>query len=307
MTSLKKLASLVNGVLSGDSSLEIKRVSPPETAGPEDLVIILEKKALAPALNSKAKAFVVPAGIEPPGRSFISVMNPRLAMAQVLSLYAGKTAKKAGVHKSAVISPSAKIGKRVTIHPLVYVGEGCEVGDDSIIYPSVTLYDGVKIGKRVIIHSGACIGVDGYGYVQQAGRHIKIPQIGKVVIEDDVEIYANVTIARATLGVTRIGRGTKIDCLTHVGHNCNLGEDCAIVSLVGLSGSVTLKDRVSVGGQAGFSGHNTIGENSILMARSGITKDIPPNSIVSGFPAQDHSAEMRFQAALRRLASKVEK
>lgn len=307
MTSLEKIATLVEGKLSGDPKLEIAGVAAIESAGPEDIVFILEKNLLDAAINSRAKAVVAPAGMNVPGKSFITVKNPRLALVQIINFIKGDKKAKPGIHKSAVISPSAKIGRGVTIFPFVYVGDDCEIGDDSVLYPSVTLYDRVKIGKRVRIHAGARIGIDGFGYVQQEGKHVKIPQIGKVVIEDDVEIYSNVTIARATLGVTRIGKGTKIDCLTHIAHNCNIGEDCAIVSLVGFAGSVNLKDRVSVGGQAGFSGHNTVGENSIVMARAGVTKDIPSNSVVSGFPAQEHSKEMKFEATLRQLAKKAEK
>jgi len=133
-------------------------------------------------------------------------------------------------------------------------------------------------------------------------QKIKIPQIGTVIIEDDVEIYANVCISRATLGATIIGAGTKIDNLTHIAHNCKIGKDCAVVSLVGFAGSVTLGDRVYVAGQVGFSGHQTIGEDSIIMARAGVTKNIPARSIVSGFPAQDHQKELNYKASLRRIA-----
>lgn len=303
---LKKLAALVSGEIVGDAEINIKGVAPIEEAGAGDLVFALEEKFLALALRSKASAMVAPVSVSVSvtGKATILVSNPRLAMAQVLSLFAPKPKVSSGIHKSAVIAKSARIGKRVTIHPFVFVGEECEIGDDVVIHPSVTIYDRVKIGKRVIIHSGARIGVDGYGFVWHEGKYVKIPQIGTVVIEDDVEIYANVCISRATLGETRIGAGTKIDSLTHIAHNCKIGKNCAIVSLVGFAGSVTLKDNVQVGGMAGFSGHITVGENTIVMAKAGVTKDIPNNAIVSGFPAQDHAEEMKYQAALRRLAKK---
>ena len=303
---LKKIAEIVSGKLQGDGEVDVRSIGPLDEASPADLAFILEERYASRVAGCKAKAFVSPAGIKLPGRSVVTVANPRLAMAQLLPHFAPKIPPFKGIHKSAVIAESARIGKRVTIYPFVYIGEKCEIGDDSVVFPSVTIYDRVSIGKRVIIHAGARIGVDGYGYVFDQGRHIKIPQIGIVRIEDDVEIYSNVTIARGTLGETRIGQGTKIDCLTHIAHNCNIGEHCAIVSLIGFAGSVTLKDKVYIGGQAGFNGHITVGENTVIMGKAGVTKDLPANSIVSGFPAQDHSKEMKYQAALRQLAKKAE-
>lgn len=300
------MAELFAGELVGNGEAEIKGVSSIDEAGAGDLVFVLEDKFLASALASRAQAVVAPLSAKVTGKPAILTKDPRLAMAKILPHFAPKPAF-SGIHKSAVIAKSAKLGKRVTVYPFVYIGEDCEVGDDSVLHPSVTLYDRAKIGKRVVIHSGSRIGVDGYGFVQQAGEHVKIPQIGSVVIEDDVEIFANVCISRGTLGPTRIGRGSKIDNLTHIAHNCRIGEHCAIVSLVGFAGSVTLGDRVSVGGHAAFNGHITIGENSVVMGKAGVTKDFPANSVISGFPAQDHSAEMKQQAILRKLSKKNEK
>ncbi|MFA5113272.1 MAG: UDP-3-O-(3-hydroxymyristoyl)glucosamine N-acyltransferase [Candidatus Margulisiibacteriota bacterium] len=298
---LKKLVEIAAGALVGDGNLEIGGVSPIEEAGAGDLVFVLEDKNLAPALSSKAAALVAPAAAQISGKSAILVKNPRLALAQILPHFAPKPKAKPGIHQTAVIAPGAKIGKRVAIHPFVCIGEDVEIGDDSVIYPSVTIYDRVKIGKRVVIHAGARIGVDGYGFVWHDGKYAKIPQVGTVVIEDDVELYANVCVARGTLGATRIGAGTKIDSLTHVAHNCDIGRHCAVTALVGFAGSVTFKDHVSVGGMAGFNGHITVGENSVIMAKAGVTKDIPANSVVSGFPAVPHRKDLEQQAALRRL------
>lgn len=300
---LKKLSELVSGSLVGDGETDIKRVSPVDEAGAGDLVFVLEEKYLAPALNSKAGAIIASLNSKIVGKPAVLVKNPRLAMAQILPHFAPKKPAPF-IHPSAVIAKSAKIGKRVTIYPFVYIGEHCEIGDDSTIHSNVSLYDRVKIGKRVILHSGVRIGVDGYGFVWHQGKHVKIPQLGSVMIEDEVEIFANVCISRGTLGTTRIGRGTKIDNLTHIAHNCNIGENCAIVSLVGFAGSVTLKDHVSVGGHAAFNGHITVGENTVVMGKAGVTKDFPPNSILSGFPAQDHSAEMKLQSTIRQMAKK---
>ncbi|OGB89008.1 hypothetical protein A2625_04705 [candidate division WOR-1 bacterium RIFCSPHIGHO2_01_FULL_53_15] len=303
---LKKLSEIAAGELSGSPDIEIRGVAPIERAGAGDLVFVLEEKFLAPALSSAASAIVAAPSARIGGKPAILARDPRLAMARILPHFTPKPKIKHGVHKTAVVAESARIGKRVTIYPFVYVGENVEIGDDSVIYPSVTIYDNVTIGKRARIHAGARIGVDGYGFVWHEGKYEKIPQVGAVVIEDDVEIYANVCVARATLGETRIGAGTKIDNLTHVAHNCVFGQHCAITALVGFAGSVTFKDHVSVGGMAGFNGHITVGENTVVMAKAGVTKDIPANSVVSGFPAQEHMEEMKYQAALKRLAKKSE-
>jgi len=319
---LKELAVLVSAELVGDPSTEIKGVATLDEAKKGDLVFVLEAKFISPALASKASALVAPSKSEVKGKPALLVDNPRLALAQILALFVTTPSLPKIIHKSAVIPKSCKIGeevsvganvvlgervavgKRSLVYPNTYIGDDSSIGEDCVLYANVSIYEKVKIGNHVILHSGSCIGLDGFGFVQKEGKHVKIPQIGSVRIEDEVEIFSNVTVARATLGETVIGRGTKIDCLSHVAHNCKLGVSCALVSLVGLSGSVTLKDHVSVGGQAGFSGHNTIGENSVVMARAGVTKDFPANSVISGFPAQDHRQEMAFKAALRRLTKK---
>jgi UDP-3-O-[3-hydroxymyristoyl] glucosamine N-acyltransferase len=304
---LKKLSEIVAGELVGKADTEIRGVAPIEAAGVGDLVFVLEDKFLAPALSSPASAVVAPLSAKIDGKPGVLVKNPRLAMAQLLPHFAPQPRLKPGIHKTAVVSEDSQIGKRVTISPFVYIGSGVEIGDDTIIHPSVTIYDNVKIGKRVVLHAGARIGVDGYGFVWHENKYKKIPQLGTVVIEDDVEIYANTCVARATLGATRIGAGTKIDCLTHIAHNCDIGRNCAITALVGFAGSVRLKDHVSVGGMSGFNGHITVGENTVIMAKSGVTKDLPANSVVSGFPAIDHKKELEIQASLRKLPETVKK
>lgn len=300
---LKKLAEIVSGEIVGEAEIEIKRACPVEEAGAGDLVFVLEEKFLAPALASRASALVAPVSVSASvkGKPAILVKNPRLALAKILPLFAPKSKARHSIHKTAVIAASAKIGKRVTIHPFVFIGEEVEIGDDCVIHPSVTIHDRVKVGKRVILHSGARIGVDGFGFVWDEGKYVKIPQIGTVVIEDDVEIYANTCVARGTLGATRIGTGSKIDNLTHVAHNCVFGKHCAITALVGFAGSVTFKDHVSVGGMAGFNGHITVGENTVVMAKAGVTKDIPDNSVISGYPAIDHKKDLEIQALLHKL------
>jgi UDP-3-O-[3-hydroxymyristoyl] glucosamine N-acyltransferase len=320
---LKELAKLVSGRVVGNENLEVKGVAPIEEARSGDLVFVLEKRFLAPALKSKASALLASPKIMIKGKPALLADNPRLAMAQILSLFASEKTVPKGIHKTAIIPKSCKISKSASVGAFVVLGENVSVGDRSIIYSHafigrdsrvgqdcvvhshVSVYDRVSVGNRVILHSGSRLGVDGYGYVIQAGTHKKIPQIGRVIIEDDVEIYANVCVSCGTLGATVIGAGTKIDNLSHIAHNCKIGKNCAIVSLVGFAGSVTLKDNVSVAGQAGFNGHITVGENALVLAKAGVTKDVPPNSIVSGFPAQDHRKEIEYRAALRRLAKKA--
>lgn len=321
---LKEIASLVGGELVGDPNLEIKGVANLKDAKSGDLTFALEEKFIKEAAASDAAAVITPRTAQIKEKAIIRVANPRLAMAKILSLFAPQPTLPRGVHKTAVLGRDVKIGKdvsiqafviladgatvgnRVILYPGVYIGSEVSIGDDTIIYPNVSIYDRVSIGKRVIIHGGTVIGSDGYGFVPVAGKYQKIPQIGKVIIEDDVEIGANVTVARATLGSTWIKRGTKIDNLVHIAHNCVIGEDCAITSLAAFAGSVTLENHVSVGGQAGFAGHIRVGEGTVVMARSGVTKDIPPHSVISGFPAQDHKKELEIEALIRRVA-KLEK
>lgn len=301
---LKSLAKAAGGEVSGSGEIEIKRVSLPAEAKSGDLVFVLAAKYLAEAIASKASAMVISRKLNPRGKPAILVENPRIAMVHLLPWFAKTKSPTKGIHATAIVPRSCKIGKGVSIGAYAVLGENVVVGQKTILHPHVTIYDNVQIGQQVIIHSGCRIGIDGYGYVQQNGRHLKIPQIGLLIIEDEVELYANVCISRGTLGPTIIGAGTKIDSLTHIAHNCKIGKNCAIVSLVGMAGSVTLKDRVFVGGQAGFNGHLTVGENTIILARSGVTKDLPANALVSGFPAIDHRADLANLAALRRLGKK---
>jgi UDP-3-O-[3-hydroxymyristoyl] glucosamine N-acyltransferase len=298
---LKDLAKIVGGEISGDPDVVISGVSTIESAKEGNLTFALDPKSVSSADNSKAAAFVAPLKSKTK-KPAILVKNPRLALAKILELFQHPGRAQKGIHKTAVIHPTAKIGKRTAIFPGVYVGEGSVIGDDCIIYPNAVIYHDVKIGNSVIINAGAVIGVSGFGFAQDSdGRHVKIPQIGGVVIEDDVEIYANTCISRGTMGNTIIGRGTKIDNLTHIAHNCVVGEDSALTALLGFAGGVKIGNRVYIGGQAGFNNNVSVGDETIIMAKSGVTKDIPSKSIVSGFPAQEHRKEMELQANIRKV------
>ena len=199
------------------------------------------------------------------------------------------------------IGDRAKIGARVTLYPGVYLGDDTVVGDDSILYPQVTVLKGCRVGNRVILHSGTVIGSDGFGYVQHQGRHQKIPQMGVVTIEDDVELGANVTVDRATLGQTIIKRGTKVDNQVQIAHNVHVGENCILVAQVGIAGSTTIGNSVMIGGQAGLIDHLTVGDGAKIAAGSGLSHNLQPGQIVIGRPAIDHITFLKSQALVPKL------
>jgi UDP-3-O-[3-hydroxymyristoyl] glucosamine N-acyltransferase len=202
------------------------------------------------------------------------------------------------------IGEGVTIGNDVVIHPNVSIGDGAAIGDNTTIHGNVSIYDGCRIGARCIIHSGAVIGSDGYGFATTRGRHHKIPQIGIVRIEDDVEIGAGTTIDRAALGETVIGEGTKIDNLVQVGHNVRIGRHCLLVSQVGVAGSTVLGDYVVVAGQSGFAGHLTIGDRVQVAAKSAVLEDVPAGMKVMGVPAMPFREFARREVTLRRLVKK---
>ena len=322
---LKELALLVSGELSGNTKLVIKNAANLEDAKDGDITFAVDDRSAAFFDRSKASAAIVPLRLKKfPSRDHIRVHDMRLAMAKVLSVFEHKPDLKPGIHKSAVISKSAKIGSgcsvmanvsigdnssigdKVIIYPGCYIGDNCKIGKGSILHPNVVLYYDTIIGDRCIMHAGVVIGVDGFGYAPVNGKYEKIPQIGNVVIGDDVEICANSCVSRSTLGSTIIKKGTKIDNLVHIAHNCKIGEDCAITAVTAIAGSCELGRHVSIGGTSGVVDHVKIGDNTVVMGRSGVTKYTPPNSVVSGFPAQDHKKELEERAALRRLPKLIE-
>jgi len=312
---VRELASHVGGQAIGDADRVVSRVASLASAQPGDLVYVESPKYADALSSSKASAAIVPDGVEPPaGMAAIRVRQPSLAVAQALDVlhpfertFEGVSSQAAigngvtigdgaGIAPHAYIGDHARIGRGTEIHPGATVGRGSSIGDDCVIHAGVHIYSGVTIGNRVVVHAGAVIGADGFGYVQEHAaasgapadepvRHRKVRQIGRVVIEDDVEIGANATIDRAALDVTRIGRGSKIDNLVQVGHNCLIGRHCIIVGQAGLSGSCVLGDYATIAGQAGLAGHLTVGARAVVGAQAGVTKDVPDGQYVLGSPA----------------------
>jgi len=316
---LKELAELVGGEICGDPGTLITGAADISDAGPGDVVFAESPKHLAEAMRSNASAIISGPDAKSDAKPLIKVSEPRYAFARVLEAFSTVTQPEPGIHPTSCIGEGVSLGEGVSVgynvyvgndvvlgngvvlHPFVCIKDGAKLGDQCVIHPFVSIYERVEIGNRVIIHSGSVIGADGFGYTKVGDRHYKIPQIGTVVIGDDVEIGANVTIDRARTGRTEIGRGTKIDNLVHIAHNCTIGENCIIVGQVGMSGSVRVGNRVIIAGQAGIKDHVSIGDDAIVCARSGIIGDIPANSFVSGYPAGPHREQMRMHAALQRL------
>lgn len=321
---LRDISALTGGSIIGDPNIEISGVSGLEEAKRGDVTFI-DSSVTRPSVSGiHASAVIAKEVIAGLSASMLLVDNPRLTFAKVLEIFHKKPhialgvsseafvcrnvsfGEKVTIHPDAYINENVVIGARVSIFPHVYVGEGVIIGDDSIVYPNVTIREGVSIGRRVIIHSGAVIGSDGFGYVSaEDGRHYKIPQVGGVVIDDDVEIGANVTIDRATTGNTVIGRGTKIDNLVQIGHNVTIGSDCIIVAQTGIGGSVEIGKGALLGGQTGVRDHVRIGNGAMIGAGSGVAHDIPDGQVFSGSPAIPHKKWLRAQSIYAKLPEYV--
>jgi UDP-3-O-[3-hydroxymyristoyl] glucosamine N-acyltransferase len=322
---LRDLAAIVGGRVTGDGEVEVSSVAEPDRAGPGALVMAGRRQELEAAERGGAAAVLLPEDVPPARLSALVVPNVRLAFAQAIAHLYPAPPIAPGVHQSAVLGAGVSLGEHVTIGPHVVIGDGSVIGDRvvisalcalgrevsigarSVLHPLVTIYDRCVIGARVILHAGAVIGADGFGYAEDRGRRVKIPHVGRVVIEDDVEIGANAAVDRATLGETRIGDGSKIDNLVQVAHNVTIGRDVVIAGQVGISGSVTIGDGAMLAGQVGIVDHVTIGAGAVLMARAVAQADIPPGAVVSGFPAVNHRDDLRVTAVLRRLPEFVER
>jgi len=325
---LKELAQKIGARVVGDGSLEATGVASVARANSGDVVFAEDEENLADALKSHASVVIAGSFAEKvrSSKGLLIVANPRLAFARVASLLRENAAHSAEIHPRAVIHPSAKLGNGVSVGANAVIGksaigdrtkigagcvinDGVEVGDDCEISPNVTIYTGSRLGNRVIVHAGAVLGSDGFGYVRdpQSGRHEKFPQIGKLEIGDDVEIGANTTIDRGALETTRIGRGTKIDNLVHIGHNCRFGEDVIIAAQAGFSGSITIENNVVIGGQVGVGEHARIQEGVLLGGQAGVLpKKILRGKGVAfwGTPAKPLREYLRSIASLARLGKK---
>jgi UDP-3-O-[3-hydroxymyristoyl] glucosamine N-acyltransferase len=270
-----------------------------------DHISFLGNPLYAPQLlTTKAGVVLVPNETDGRDPRFIRVSKPHAALAKVVARWFDTPALRPGISPLASISPTASIGSNVTIGAFVTIGDDVVIGEGTTIYPNVTIYHRCKIGKRCILHSGVVIGADGFGFATEGGRHHKIPQIGIVRIEDDVEIGANSAVDRAALGETVIGEGTKIDNLVQIGHNVRIGKHCLIVSQVGIGGSTELGDNVVAAGQSGISGHLKIGTGAQIGAAASVLHDVPDGTKVFGTPAIPFREYARRDVLLRRLLRK---
>ena len=322
---LAEIAQIVNGTVVGDSGLVITGLSGIKEAKNGDLTFVAHPKYFPFIKETNASALLVSPETKVTGKSIIVVDQPSEAFSKIAAvILTVENPRMKGIHPTAVIAKDASIGKNVSIGPHVvienkakindnviidsgsYIGASTLVGEDTLIYPNVTVTERITIGKRVVIHSGAVIGSDGFGFADIQGGYEKVPQLGTVVIEDDVEIGANVTIDRARFDKTLIGRGTKIDNLVHIAHNVKIGEDCIILALVGISGSVTIGNKVILAGQAGVAGHLTIGDGAIVAAKTGVSKSVPAHVTVSGFPVRPIDIWRRNNAYFQRLPKYVQ-
>lgn len=315
---LLEIAQLIDGNILGEAELTITGVTSIEQAGQSDLTFAVEPY-LGTGEHCAAAAVIVPDTVTEYAKPAIRVPNPRAAFTKLLALFTPPLLIKYEIHPTAVIGEHVRIGEHVAIMPYVviadnaviednvllyphtYIGQNAKVAEGSIIYPNVTIREFCKIGKRVIIHSGAVIGSDGFGFVTAEGKHTKVPQVGNVVLQDDVEIGANVGIDRATTGSTVIKQGTKIDNLVHLAHNVVIGEHGLIVAQTGIAGSTIVGDGVTFAGQCGCVGHIEIGDHCVFAARSAPIGNVAANSFYAGFPARPHQEWLRGEAANRKL------
>ena len=320
MPRAKDVAAWIQAELAGDPEVEIRDVGSIESAKAGDVVFALDAKFLAAAEDTPAAAVIVPRGLSSGQKTLFRVDEPRIAFATLVDRFRpparpvpglhanavvardARVAKTASVGAFAVIESGAQVGERAVIGPGCAVGARASVGEDSVLHARVTLYHECVVGARCILHSGTVIGADGFGYAQDAqGRHIKIRQVGNVVVGDDVEMGANCAVDRATFGSTTIGDGTKLDNMVHVAHNCRVGRHCILAAQVGISGSCEIGDHAILLGQVGVADHMKIGKRAIILAQSGIGEEVPDGTIWFGSPAQTRMQRERQMMALRKL------
>lgn len=331
---LGQIAAALGATLEGDPSRVVHGVAPLDTAGPNEISFLIDTRYRAAAQHSQAGAFLVPPGVTGLPSPTLVTAAPRLTLVDLIALFHPPAVVHPGVDPSAIVARDARvsagacigalavvetgavIGAGTRLYPLVYVGAGAVIGEECVLYPHVVVREGVRLGRRVIVHAGAVIGADGFGYVFDGSRHRKIPQLGGVRIEDDVELGANTTIDRGGFGDTVVGQGTKIDNLVQIGHNVEVGDHSVLVAQVGIAGSSRIGRGVMLAGQVGIADHVTVGDGVIVGAQSGIHADVPAGEKVLGSPARPLTQSKRILLAegqlpdiarrLRRLERRLE-
>jgi UDP-3-O-[3-hydroxymyristoyl] glucosamine N-acyltransferase len=318
---LQELAKRLGGRVVGDGSVRIERVAAVEDAGGDALTFATNEAYLTAAFSGRAAAVLVEGTLatEAPAKPLLVVENVRHALAEVLRALQRPRPRGPFRHPSAVVAEdallagdvyvdaNAYVGSRAAIGAGSIIGAGAHVGEDAVvgesawIHPGARLMAGCRIGDRVVLHPGCTIGSDGFGWIFIDGRTERIPQVGNVVLEDDVEIGSNTCVDRAQTGSTHVGTGTKIDNLVQIGHNCRIGKHCVIASQTGLAGTTVLGDYVKVAGQAGFRGHITVGSKVTIGGRAGVRGDVPDGATISGNPAIEYRDDLRREVMIRRL------
>lgn len=317
---LSQIAERFGCELRGAGDLDVTGLRPIDEAGPTDLTFVSNKKYFAKLPSTRAAAVILSTAAPPVSLPSLRTDNPELAVAQVLGWFYPAYVPPQGIHPTAVIADSARVGKHVSIGPYVVIGDNVEIGSHARIFAHVIVYPDVRIGDHftahagavvrervvigdyVVLQSGVVVGSDGFGYVPLSdGSIMAKPQAGTVELQDAVEVGANTTIDRATTGTTRIRKAAKIDNLVQIGHGSDVGQAAFLCAQVGLAGSTTLEDRVQLGGQVGVAGHLTVGKNTMVVAQSGIPNDVPANSVIGGYPAVNVLSWRRTSAALPKL------
>lgn len=329
LITLQELCSISGGKVSGDGSVTLRGVSSIAKASEGELTFLSGVKNYAGHLEalkkSAAVAVIAPEDAPELPIPCLRIKNPYWALIKAMEFFHPEEKPEYNIHPSAFVSEDAKVSPAAFIGPMAVVEAGAEVeaganicaqafvgkfariGKDTLLHPGVRVLKDCVIGANCIIHSNTVVGSDGFGFTQHEGRQIKVPQVGNVVIEDDVEIGACVTIDRATMGSTTIGEGSKIDNMVHIAHNCQIGRQCVIVAQVGISGSTVLEDQVTLAGQVGTVGHVRVGRGTTVAARGVVTSDVEPGSFVSGFPLKPHTEERKILASMRRLPDLIKK
>ena len=317
---LQTIAERLGCALEGNGAIEIARVAAIEEAGPGDLTFFVNAKYAAELRATRASAVILGERAEAAPCAMLRTKEPYLAFGRAVALFADAWRPAPGVHARAFVAPGveiaadasigpltaigerARIGARTIVHPNVTIGREVEIGEDCVIHAGVSIRERVRIGNRVVVQDGAVIGSDGFGFARRAdGTHEKIPQVGDVLIEDDVEIGANSAIDRPAVGETRIGAGSKIDNLVQIAHGVSIGRRVLLAAQVGIAGSTVIEDDVTLAGQVGVSGHLTVGKGTIATAQTGIPNSVDAGSFISGYPAIPNREWLKSSAVFRTL------